>query len=233
MTRFWLLFGGIWLIVGIPFAIIGVYQMRAEQHFEAARQPATGAVLSKAIRTRSGSGSSSSSRSHEVTYRFQTPDGRTFINTAAISSRRWDALSEGDSIDVEYLPDDPATNRVRGERPITWVFLLLGLVFGGAGAVIVALAVRGARTEKRLREHGVLADAVVVAVNETNVRINNAAQWRIEYEFSDERGERRRARSRLMPAVEAHRWSEGQKGYIRYDRDRPTKSIWLGTEQGS
>ncbi len=153
MNRFLLLFGGIWFVVGLPFAIIGVYVWTAEREFEREARVATGIVLSKDIR-RSRHNDGATSTSYSVRYRFTPRAGRTLEGASSVDSDAWDRLAEREPIEIAYLPSDPSENRVRGTRKmaLAWIFTGLGSLFTIAGGVILAFGIRGSVRHKRLRE---------------------------------------------------------------------------------
>ena len=80
----------------------------------------------------------------------------------------------------------------------------------------------------RVTTRGVTTQAVVVAVEPTNVRINRVTQWRIGYEFRDRSGRTLRGESDLLAPQSAQAWSPGDHGTVRYDPDKPEDSVWLG-----
>jgi hypothetical protein len=227
MNRFLLLFGGIWFLVGLPFAVVGVYVWTAEREFERDARVARGIVLSKDI-NRSRNNNGSTSTSYSVRYRFTPPGGRALEGASGVDRDDWNQLSEREPIDIAYLPSDPSNNRVRGTRKmvLAWIFTGLGSLFTVAGAVILAFGLRGSARHKRLRATGMTADAVVTRVLPANVRVNKRQQARVLFEFRDDRGGTHAGKSSLMPIDEAMAWKAGDGITIRYDRDRPKDSLW-------
>ena len=131
-------------------------------------------------------------------------------------------------VEIAYLPRDPSNNRVRGESKmlLAWIFGGLGSLFAIAGGVIFGIGVRGSLRGRRIRETGMTAEAVITRVKMTNVRINRRRQARVVYEFRDDRGEKRTGKGPYMPLDEAERWKSGDRITIKYDRDRPQRSVW-------
>jgi hypothetical protein len=227
MNRFLLLFGGIWLLVGVPFTIAGVWIYTTEREFERDAVVARGIVLSKDI-SRSRNNNGSTSTSYSVRYRF-TPRGGTAVEGESTVDRDdWNRLVEREPIEIAYLPRDPSTNRVRGESKmlLAWIFGGLGSLFAIAGGVIFGIGVRGSLRGRRIRESGMTAEAVITGVKMTNVKVNRRRQARVVYEFRDDRGERRTGKGPYMGVDEAQRWKPGDHITIKYDRDRPQHSVW-------
>jgi hypothetical protein len=140
----------------------------------------------------------------------------------------WNRLVEREPVDVAYMPGDPANNRLRGESKwvLAWIFGGLGGLFTIAGGVIFGNGVRGSLRNRRVREAGTTALAVVTRVQMTNVRINRRRQARIVYEFRDDRGKPRTGKGPYMPVEQAGQWEAGDQITIKYDRERPQHSLW-------
>lgn len=229
---FW--FGGIWLLCGIPFLLIGLYvgigTLRDDARFEREGRIAQGMVLTKRIgRSRDSQGRKGTS--YWVGYRFNTADGTVVKREAQVGGRLWHRLVEREPVAVTYLSDRPHTSRIENEGAdwlLPGVFTLLGLVFAGAGGVIFARAVRGILRELRLREEGAMAEATVVDVGPANVSFNDVPQWRIVYRYTDHRGRVHDAESNVMPPEEAQAWKPGDKATARFDTRAPSRSIWVG-----
>jgi Protein of unknown function (DUF3592) len=229
---FW--FGGIWLLCGVPFLIVGIYigvdTIRQQARFEREGQIAEGMVLTKRISRRSDR-QARQSTSYWVGYRFTAPDGRVLKSEAQVSGGLWDRLVEREPVRVTYLPDRPERNRIEGtgaDWMLPGIFTLLGFFFAGAGGLIFFKGVRGIRRELRLRDEGTRVDATVVDVGPANVSFNGVPQWRIVYRYQDHRGRTHDGESNVMPPEEAQAWNVGDKGVARFDIRAPRKSIWVG-----
>jgi hypothetical protein len=123
-NNFWLLFGGMWFIMGALFFCLGLIDWiqidGLDERFQRDARTVQGTVLTKTTTSSSsGFGSHrSSSRSYHVRYRFGAPDGREFEDTAGVYSQTWDTLAEGGPIQVTYLTDEPLANRVEGRTDL-------------------------------------------------------------------------------------------------------------------
>jgi len=165
-----------------------------------------------------------------VLYTFKAPGSLSVANEATMSRSAYNALSDGGPIEVVYLPETPSQSRARGEFSTVWVFVPLGVVFTSIGIVCLGIAIRETLSAARLRRDGVLTEATVTEVVRANVTINNVPQVRVGYQFSDEQGLRQEGRSRLMPEPDAAQWTAGRRVYVKYDRGRPSKSLWIGPD---
>jgi hypothetical protein len=222
-NRFWVLFGSIWLAVGLPFVLLAGYFILRERQLDSSGQIADGIVLAKNV------GRSGDSIHHSVTYRFTTSDGTTFEGKSEISEARWSSLKERGSVPVQYLPQRPSVNRVVGATKLTLLLIFsgVGVLLSTAGGTIITVSLRKARTRRRLLTAGVRTSATVAAVTPMNLRVNGRTQWRIKYDYQDYQNRPHR-RSMYLNADEAKRWKAGDTGAVLFDPDRPQSAIWLG-----
>ncbi len=232
--HFGLIFGGIWLVVGIPFLLGGVAMWQHESRFAAEAVTVEGKVLTRDIRTArrsSGSGSSTSTEYH-VSYRFLTPDGVAREGDSKVDVHVWESLQEQGPVTVSYLPGDPGTNRVAGEPDRVGPGIMAGLggFFSLAGSTIVLFTLGKRLSRGRLLRSGMSAEATITAVEETNFSINRVPQWIIRYRYNDHRGRTYEGKSPYLTPQEVNDWKEGGTGKIKYDRERSDKSLWIGRE---
>jgi len=123
--------------------------------------------------------------------------------------------------------------RLEGAGPdwaLPAIFTLLGLVFAPIGGVLFFRGLRGVLRQLRLQTDGTRAEATVVEVEETNLRLNGVVQWRIRYRYQDHRGRTHAGDSGTIPPEEAEPWKVGDRGVIRFDPHAARKSIWVGRE---
>ena len=144
---FGVMFGGIWLLVGVPFFIGGVYaaihQKVEQKRLNESGQRAQGIVLTKSY-------SSGDSQTFSVTYRFVTETGSVVKTTASVAGPNWDALTEQGPIQVVYLPERTSVARVDGQatdRLLPVIFAIVGGILSLIGGFIFASGLRKARRE--------------------------------------------------------------------------------------
>jgi Protein of unknown function (DUF3592) len=232
---FWLWFGGIWLAVGVPFLLIGIYAaatvVSGDRRLEAAGRPVEGMVLEKWISTSRSSHGSGTTRQYRVRYRFEAAGGELVEDEAQVGADAWDRLEERGPVAVTYLPDDPHIHRIQGEDS----GLVLGAIFSGVGGVLTVLGgfvfLRGLgqlRVGRRLLREGVLATGTVLDVRPSRLRINGVRQCTLRYRYQDHLGRTHKGRAGPLSPEEAAAWSAGARGAVRYDRQRPGVSAWTG-----
>jgi hypothetical protein len=231
-ANFWFWFGGIWLAVGVPFLAGGLYatwyELTIEERLERAGMVARGMVVSKELRRPSNA----DNPEHKVRFRFQTPDGATMKGEAAVDGETWDSLRERETVTVRFLADSPRQHRIPGQQS---ELLTMAAIFVGLGALVTLLggftlwrASSWRGFVRRVAREGFRADAEVLEVRQTNFRINLVPQWVIVYRYRDHNGIEHQGKSQSMAPEEAHRWKAGDRGEVRYGRDRPQRSVWVG-----
>ncbi len=222
-NNFWVFFGSIWLLVGLPFVLLAGYFI-----FQERRLATTGRVVDAIVLTKDTSRSGDSVH-RSLRYRFTTADGRTIEGKSEVGESIWSSLSERGPVRVAYLPNRPSVNRVVGSSQLTMllIFSFVGGLLSIAGGTIVTVAVRKARLRTRLLTTGVRARATVAEVKAMNLRVNGRTQWKLEYEYPDSQGRSYR-RSLYLDADEASRWKPGDRGDVLFDPDRPGQAVWLG-----
>ena len=170
-------------VVAGGISAVTFFEMRA---FEAQAVETTGQIRdrSESVSTRtSSSGTTSRQRSYSVTYSFETSDGDEVEGAHDVSGRFYNGVARGDSVRVEYLPDDPQVSRVQN-RAIT-----MALVWGGLAlipAVISVWAVRrfGRRIAAMLRagRRGEERSARVIDPLPSKAKIGDAPMsWRLRW----------------------------------------------------
>jgi len=228
--NFGLVFGGIWLVVGIPLLIAGIMMWRQESRFAQGAVSVEGQVLTRTIRHARSSGSDRGSTQYRVSYRFQAGDGPLHEGSSEVDVHLWEALREQGPVQVQYLPDEPATNRVAGSADYAGAAVMAGVggLFSVAGGTIFLFSLIKRISRNRILESGMPAEAEVISVGPTNMSINRVRQWRITYHYHDLYGRVQQGRSDYLMPHEADSWNTGDTGRVMYDRERPEKSIWLG-----
>jgi hypothetical protein len=229
------LFGGIFLLVGLPLLVVSLYLFYTDWRFSRDGRSSEGTVLTREIRRSESrrSGQRSETRHYEVTYRF-TVDGKTLEGRDELSQGDWERLRERGPVGVLYLPQNPSSSRLAGNRPwlMKVMFGVLGLIFTTIGGTTVLRSIRHARLEAWLRQHGVSTQGTVTDLRERNVRINKVPLWRLQYEYRDYQGHPHVKTIDIL-ADEAEHWNVGNIGKILYDSKRPTEAVWLGRDNGT
>jgi hypothetical protein len=218
--------GGIMLWCGVVFAWIGGAGMQSERRYRDAARVARAEVVAKSLHP----ATSNTSTRYEILYRVALPDGATVERAATVDVVEWERLEQGASLDAQYLPGDHESVRLAREPHIAGnaAMAALGGVLASMGAVLLTLGARDVRRKTRLYRQGTPAVATVVAIEETNVRINRKPQWRIRFRYADRVGQERQGVSGYMAAAHAHAWKRGDIGVVRFDPAHPEHVLWIG-----
>jgi hypothetical protein len=225
-----LIAGGILLVCGLVPASIGAESARAEQRYRDEARIVRAQVVDKSMQP----ATSNSGTRYEVTYLAALPDASPVERTDAIDVSAWERLERGSELELQYLEDEPESIRIAREPEVVGFAVLFGIgaVLTSIGGVLAALGVRDVGRHSRLSNHGTPADATVVELEQTNVRINRRSQWRIRFTYRDHLGQERRGQSGYLSMADAHEWQTGDVGRVHFDRDRPELVLWLGEPTG-
>ena len=220
--------GTIFVVAGTLASIGSVGEWRAARRFEQDALTAQAAVVETSLQGASRDGNQSTR--YLLTYRFTLSNGAEREQTEEIPLDVWEALAAGDAVTVRYLPDDPATARTRSTTP-AWVPPLVAVLtaaFALLGVLIARPGWRRLLVLVRVQRNGVTAQAAVTEVAPAGIVVNRVPQWRLKYEFRDQRGERHEGLSDYLRPHEAAEWQAGDRGTILYDRDSAADNVWLG-----
>lgn len=148
----WIIIGGILLIVGVSFRLIGDAKLREQRLFQAAGLTATAIVEAKSSRVPDRPQSAQSQHiQYLVSYRFTSDDGATVRGSDAIDRRTWQSIREGDPIQIVYLRDQPARSRpvanTAGTAP--WIASVLGGALAAGGTLLLGYGLYDAKRRHR------------------------------------------------------------------------------------
>jgi hypothetical protein len=220
--------GTIFVAAGTIGAVATFGEWRAQQRFERDAVLVEGRVVATTFEGASSDGNSRTR--YLVTYRFDGVAGAALEQTEEIPVENWEALTEGSVVTVRWLPGDPTSARTRAADP-PWVQpLIVGalVLFALIGIVIALPYWRRAIVVSRVHRTGISALATVAEVAPSGTTINRVPQWHVRYEYRDESGVAHQGTSDLLTPAAAAEWRVGDRGAIRFDRERPGDSVWLG-----
>ncbi|HLG44252.1 MAG TPA: DUF3592 domain-containing protein [Nitrospirales bacterium] len=223
--------GAVFFAVGVMLAYFGLDEWRKQQFFEKEAAQAQGTVVSKSLERATREGNPRTK--YLVSYRFSSADGQTVEQTGEVSVDEWERLDEGSPFTVTYLPSDP--NTARTDAGSEW---WAPLAMGGFGSLFAFIGIFVGQPELRrvllvlrLSRSGLTAEGTVAKVWATGTSINRVCQWQLSYEFRDPVGRTQQGESDLLTPDEAASWEPGNKGAVRFDREHPEDSVWVGRSQ--
>jgi len=231
---FLIIFGLLWLVFAVPFLLFGLYMIRTEQRFAKEGITVAGTLTNKTVEENREKDRETKkiriTKSYYAHYSFATKEGVQIQAKDSVDKEVWDGLSDKSPIQIQYLPDSPNSNRVARESSI-----IGGVLLGAFGVLALIIGVYSLGYDikkrlyaKRLINNGFLTDGTILRVRMGELTINDITQYLVDYSYRDQRGGVFEGRSEHMTPEEASAWKEGDKCKVRFDRDQPSKSIWLG-----
>lgn len=180
--RFPLLFGGVFLTVGLAFLIVGVLVLNAYNKFAAAAVKVPGAI-SRIERYRNSRGKTS--HSVYVSYSYNGEHYRDIPINAYTSD-----MYEGKGITVLLDPAAPDNIQVEGSATVLCViFTGMGAIFAVIGAVPIIIAHRNVLRRKRLTAGGKKLDAVIDEISQnTSLTMNGRHPYIVYCAYTDDKG---------------------------------------------
>lgn len=223
--------GSFLFLVGIVFTVIGLQNALKEQLFRAHGLVVDATVTDKSIE-RATRGGNPVTR-YLVSYRFTSSSGKEVESSTEVPVEEWEHLEAGRTFQVTYLPDAPESSWVQSMGENTWiavyVFLAIGSVFTLLGGGLAFFEGRSVVRSVRVSRHGLATEGTIVRVGPTSTSINQVPQWQIHYRYRDQIGQAQEGKSHLISPEEGSVWKEGDRGTVRFDRERPEISVWVGT----
>lgn len=221
--------GTLFLILGLVFLTIGIRASLEEHAYKTQGLDAQAVVLDKTL-VRANRQDNARTQ-YLVTYRFTSANGEESDGTADVPVEEWERLEPGQAFPVKYLPDKANSSRVPNgnEWIAALVFSIIGGVFTLLGGGLVFFEARDLVRAVRVSHLGLMTDGTVLRASPTSTSINRVPQWRVHYRYRDHFGRTQEGASHLMSPEEASAWKEGDRGSVRFDRERPEFSVWIGT----
>ncbi|MCP4246977.1 MAG: hypothetical protein GY778_07995 [bacterium] len=171
----------------------------------------------------------------KVDFSFGAPPEITINATGFTYEPSIASLAVGDSIDVEYDPDDPTRARpVGGSASLVplWLFGLLLLILGPeliGGVILLVAIVYLARGERTLLAYGVGAEATVLDVRPIRwIHFGSNSPYDVAYRFFDHIGREVDGRDRTYHYDWARQLEPGQTVGVVYNPHQPgANALWL------
>ena len=224
--KFFLGFGALFMCAGLIVLYGGIKEATRERAYQKQGQIVEAVVLSKSMQRASRQGNPSTR--YEIVYRFTTTDGRTAEGVAAVAVEEWESLEAGDPFKVTYLTGAPEASRPEGEGGMESPLLMMGAgsLFALIGGVLFVRSATRIWRERRLLREGQTAQGTVLAIEPTNVAVNNVPQWEVRYRYPDQFGRAQEGTSGPVPPEAAQAVGIGDALTVRFNREHPEDSVW-------
>lgn len=210
------------LVFAVAFGLIAMHEGRKAERLERDGAVAQATITGKRIDV-SYDSDGDKDTDYVMELRFRA-DGRDLADEEEVSRGFYHAHHIGDRLSVRYWRPDPAVFELEPgstDRKILWTKI----------GSIVALVIAGFWGERcwrkasrmvRLGDHGARRRATVLAVERTNVRVNNRPRYRLTWE--DDEGFR--GRSLMGPHERFDDWPEGGEITVYADPAGRLDPVW-------
>jgi hypothetical protein len=180
-----LIFGSVFLLVGLGLLTGAYFSYSSTKHFLAHAVDAQGTVIELERRESTDSDGRSSTMFYPVV-EFQTDTGKKIIFHESSGSNP-PAYAVGDSTPILYTPENPSEASINSFLSL-WlgalIFSFLGSMFSLIGGSIVFSILRKARQTAWLKEFGqtVVAEVTEIYMN-TSLKVNGRSPWVIACQY--------------------------------------------------
>lgn len=230
-NAFWLLFGGIWFLVGtvlfLGFGMIGGFPWTDRQ------------LNSQGVKTRAAVLSVELNRSikvgndypWKVRYRFRDRLERVYEGTGqTFDTELAGKLQQTKTATILYLPEDPRVSKLAGTPyhafPL-FAFLLAGF-FGLVGATCLGIGLWFFLRRVWIYRLGLATQATITGSRRAGYQINNRHPYYLSYRFRDRLGRQQESRDLLLDPDEAASYSVGGRALVLYLPDRQGFAMLAG-----
>lgn len=226
---------GFFFLIGAVFVTVAWFVWGAAQEFAANGVDVMGKVEKRWESTRdcrdNDSNVTRTCTDFNVGYRYEVA-GKAWADSATTDYDTYANLTEGSPIMVRVVPADPGDSVTSFDAEAVDSSGGLGImaaIFGGLGGLFVLIGggvlaglLRGALAGVALREAGTTRGAVVLAREQTNVRVTGQTQWRIRWR--DDAGALGSSRGQALDGLPA----VGERITVYADPDHKRPSVWEG-----
>ncbi|MGI8905394.1 MAG: DUF3592 domain-containing protein [Candidatus Sumerlaeaceae bacterium] len=218
ISSFGFIFGAIWALVGSIFVAAGIGVLWSEYRIHQHGVSATGTVVEKLHTS-----SSESSSNYSIKYTFRDRSGNEHIATHKLPWETWRNYTDGDSLEVVYLPEEPDSVRLSSSVNRKWwvggaAFAAFGGAFAGVGWFLVLRAMLITSQKLALLRTGFPVMGEIVEVRENQqVKINNRHPLYLVYRFTAPDGQVIEGKSVNIPRRAEGRFHVGGQVKIVYD----------------
>jgi len=229
-SKFFLIFGAAWILFGLIFGSAGYFMLRHDQRFAQEGIVVDGSLTNKRVEEKYDSKEKRTDYSYYLKYQFKTESGESLEDESGVGSEEYSKAQVPSQIKIQYLKSDPHSSRIAGTSDATaaWIFMGVGLFLCLIGAAFLFSDLRSRSSNKKLLREGALTEGEVLGTKPGSLSINNVTQYKMSYKFKDNFGKEQRGETAHMPPDQAMRWQAGQKGKVRFDKNRPEKNLWVG-----
>jgi Protein of unknown function (DUF3592) len=231
----WRYLRGVLWWIGVAFAFLGTvalvvafFARQYEKRFQSEGVPGVATVTGKDKKLETTN--KKRETHYYLLYAFRDAAGKAYQGRERVSQDAWQRAKNGDTLAIQYVRDDPATNRPAKDAAAAAWGPVVAAGFGGLFAITgwslaVYAFIRSGRRVRIVRD-GVPALGVVddLLIDESAGKVNGIPFYCLTYRFTDEEGSTHEGRSPALPRALQSRWQAGDPILILYDRENSARS---------
>lgn len=219
-AKFLLLFGGIWMAVGLPltfvFLLIG-NPFWVDWRLDESSKTAEATVLS----VTEGSSRSNQQRSQVIEVRFIAEDGQKHVTRVSTFDEKAIARAHAKKpVRIEYDPEDPSISRLKGGSASLFGYLaLIPVPFAVVGLAVFFIGLRKALDQREIYRNGRAILATVSDVTAMAAKQNRRRVMRAHYGFTVDGKSYEGAKQTVDPPA------VGESIWVLYDPSQPQRNV--------
>jgi uncharacterized membrane protein len=162
-------------------------------------------------------------------YRFLTPREDEY---RGVSYALHQGLERGESLTIEYVPENPLISRIEGMRGNVFPIWALGFVsiFPFIGGLFIALGLRKGFRAMQILRHGTLTHGRLIDRQRTATKVNNKRVYRLIFEYEDGLG---RKFTTTVKTHETDKLEDEEQERLIYLQHSPGKAVMVDDLPGS
>ena len=226
-SKFFLFFGLPWIFFGLIFIPLAIQEFNTNQKFNAESRKANAILISKRQETRWNSSEKRNDIYYYLKYKFKPTNAAEITNEVSTFEDEWNKYQEGGAIEIEYLPQDPSSNRVAGSGDNVGAYLMAG--FGSImlliGSLFSGIDIKKRLVERSIRKNGIETTGTVTSVRTGSLKVNNVSQMIVSYTFKDRIGRSYSGQTGHIKPRYTKGITNGSMCKVYYDKDDPSKNL--------
>lgn len=135
-------------------------------------------------------------------------------------------IEKGDSVIIQYVPNDIALSRIQNMRAAPFSFWILPLtgIFPFIGLIFLIFSLRSAKKNIYLVQNGILTKGKVVRKEPTSTKVNNQTVYKVFFQFKTQDGNWQEA---FVKSHKLHNLGDEAEEPVVYDSQDPSSAVLL------
>lgn len=146
-----------------------------------------------------------------------------YTNHSFSTSSDWNV---NDTVNVQYLIDEPAVSKIQDMRAAPFGFFIVPLtcIFPFLGLIFLVFSIRRAKKNIYLVQNGILTKGQVVRKEPTNTKINKQTVYKVFFKFKTQDGNLQEA---FVKTHVTHNLGDEAEEPLVYDSQNPREAVLL------